>query len=410
MKIIVVNDHIMPNGGADVVALSSAIALAKANIDVTFFSADRLPPNLEKKQSFRVVSTQQEELTKPLNRPITGAAILQGLWNIRAAKDLCDLLKDYDPAETVVHVHSWTKALSSSIFRACVQSGFPFVITLHDFVTFCPNGLLFDHGSDSICRRTPMSMSCICANCDSRSSAHKLFRVTRQLFQNHLGLRPKELRDIILVSQFSEGIIKPWVSPATGIHHVRNPIDVTQDSCADVACNYPFLMVGRICQQKGQALFLEACKLAKVAAVCVGEGEQREILQAHYPTARFPGMLGRADVYREMRNARALVMPSLSFETQGLVVAEAAALGVPAIVSDQCAATDFVVHERSGLHFRTGDVGMLATTLQRLAEDSRLAARLGETAYKTFWRAPSTPEVHARELIRIYEGILARQN
>ncbi len=406
MKIIVVNDHIVPNGGADIVALSSAVALAQANVDVTFFSADQWPSSVQSKADFRMVSTHQDDWATAAGAPDAPAALIRGLWNRSAAKDLLSLLAGYDPAETVIHVHSWTKALSSSIFRSCLQAGFRFVVTLHDFVAFCPNGLLFDYGSHSICHRTPMSIACVCANCDPRSAAHKIFRVTRQLFQNHVGLQPKQLRDIIFVSQFSRDIIQPWLSPSTSVHLVRNPIDVAQDRCTDVASNTAFLMVGRICEQKGQALFLEACEQANVPAVCVGDGDQRVALQARYPTARFTGMLGHDEVKREMRKARAVVMPSLSYETQGLVVAEAAALGVPAIVSDRCAATDFVDHERSGLHFHTGDVTMLAEALQRLSCDSTFAARLGSAAYEIFWRAPSTPAVHARQLMGIYEQIL----
>ena len=40
------------------------------------------------------------------------------IWNRDAARGMRALLDTLDPADTVVHLHSWTKALSSSVVRA----------------------------------------------------------------------------------------------------------------------------------------------------------------------------------------------------------------------------------------------------------------------------------------------------
>ena len=52
------------------------------------------------------------------------------------------LLDTLDPTDTVVHLHSWTKALSTSVVRAVRAGGFRLVTTLHDFLTVCPTGTL----------------------------------------------------------------------------------------------------------------------------------------------------------------------------------------------------------------------------------------------------------------------------
>ena len=109
-----------------------------------------------------------------------------------------------------------------------------------------------------------------------------------------------------------------------------------------------------------------------------------------------------------MTHARALVMPALWYETQGLVVEEAAALGVPSVVSDGCAASEAVLHGETGLHFRLGSVTELAAALRRLVDDTTLAPRLGQCAYDRFWRDPPTLASHAQDLLRVYQGILSR--
>ncbi|WP_444718906.1 glycosyltransferase family 4 protein [Paucibacter soli] len=167
-------------------------------------------------------------------------------------------------------------------------------------------------------------------------------------------------------------------------------------------------MVARLVRHKGQELFLRACEQAGVPAVCIGEGPDQAELQQRFPRARFTGQLAREQVQAEMLRARALVLPSLWYETQGLVVDEAAALGLPAIVSDACAATDAVQHGRNGLVFRSGDADALANALQRLHEDGSYAQALGRQAFERFWRDPPTPANHARELLQAYAGVLAR--
>jgi glycosyltransferase involved in cell wall biosynthesis len=405
MKVIIVNDHLYPDGGADVVALASAEGLAAEGVDVTLFVGDRLRSDDRTLRRTKLVCTGQRDLLSGQQHP--GVA-LQGLWNLPAARALRELLREHDPRDTVVHLHSWTKSLSSSVVQAVTAAGFPLVCTLHEYFSYCPNGMLFDHQTASICTRKPMSMSCVTTHCDARSYAHKLYRVVRHGVQQTIGGMPGALREFIVVSRFSEAILRPALPAGARIHHVRNPIEVPAGPPADVAAARGFVMVARLFRPKGQALFLEACERAGVPAVCVGEGLDLAELQARFPSARFTGQLGREGVAEAMRQARALVLPSLWYETQGLVVAEAAALGVPAIVSDACAAVDFVEHEQTGLLFRSGNVGDLAAALRRLHDEPALAARMGEEARRRFWADPPTPAAHGRELMAVYRQVLER--
>lgn len=407
MNVIVVNDHLYADGGADVVALASAEQLAAAGVSVTLFVADALRADDRTERKARLVCTGQSDL---LRDPKPVRAALQGLWNGPAARQMRALLTEHDPANTVVHLHSWTKSLSSSVVRAARDAGFPLVCTLHDYFSICPTGALYNFQSDRICRLEPMSGQCMRTNCDSRRYAHKIYRVARHAVQSGWGGLPGDLREFIVVSRFSEAILRPHLPPDAQVVHVRNPIEIEPASATDLNCNRCMVMVARPSRLKGTELFLQACELAQVQAVCIGDGPERADLESRFPWARFTGQLSRADVSHEMRQARALVLPSLGYETQGLVVDEAAALGVPAIVSDTCAATDSVVHEGTGLVFRSGEVAALAQAVRRLVDEPALAARLGANAHERFWRDPPTPQAHARHLMQVYAGVLDRAN
>jgi glycosyltransferase involved in cell wall biosynthesis len=95
------------------------------------------------------------------------------------------------------------------------------------------------------------------------------------------------------------------------------------------------------------------------------------------------------------------VLPSFWYETQGMVVLEAAAMGIPAIVPDTSAARDLVENGRSGLWFKGGDVKSLRAAMQRLMP-TPLARVMGQSAYDDFWNDPPTIDQHVLNLERAY--------
>ena len=404
MKLIVLNDHLYPDGGADVVALSSAQACAELGMQVTLFVGDALRPDDHTKRLATLVSVGQRDLLSNTNRV---QAALQGFWNLNAARMLAELLSRHDPRDTVVHLHSWTKSLSSSVVHQTLRSGFPLVLTLHDYFAMCPNGTLFNFQTGHKCGKQPMSMGCVFTHCDARKSIHKAYRVVRHGVQSQLGRLPSGVQHGIVVSRYSQRLLAPHLPASMHLHHIRNPIEVPHRLAAPVLANHGFVQVGRLYPPKNQAQFLQACDLAGVHATCVGDGPDLPALSARHPHSTFTGPLDREGVIAHISASRALVMPSIWDETQGLVCAEAAALGVPSVIYDGCAAVDFVQHERNGLVVPQGRVDLLAQALRRLTDEPELAQRLGTQAREDFWRHPPTPEQHARDLANLYERVLS---
>lgn len=108
----------------------------------------------------------------------------------------------------------------------------------------------------------------------------------------------------------------------------------------------------------------------------------------------------------EIHHARCLIFPSLWYETFGLVVAEAAARGVPAIVSDVSAAAERVVDGASGWVFRSGDLESLERCIALIGDSERVRAA-GATAYRDYWARPSDPHCHATQLTAIYDTVIS---
>jgi glycosyltransferase involved in cell wall biosynthesis len=402
--VVIVNDFAYINGGASKVAIDSALGLGKAGVDVTFFSAVGPAIPLLEQNGVRAICLGQEEIAKDPNRL---RAVVRGLWNAKAGRRMADLLRGLDPGRTIIHVHGWTKALSSSPIAVALRSGFKVIFTLHDYFIGCPNGGFYNYKSDAICTLKPLSAACIATNCDSRNYLQKQWRVLRQVIQRKKGLIPDGIRHFITISDFSERVLSPYLPKGACVYRVSNPISMEKKLPVDLAANTAFVMVGRVSPEKGVQLFAKAVQELGVEGIIIGDGPIRKLVQQQFPAIRYTGWLKPEEVRRVLSAARCLVFPSLCYETQGLAVLEAAALGIPAIVADTSAARDLVIDGVTGLWFKGGDLLDLKEKMKKLATDTKFAAEAGLAAYRCFWENPPTLERHVKELIGVYSSMLA---
>jgi len=399
----VVNDTAHVNGGAAKVAIASSIGLAKIGWDVFFLAAaGPVDPELSQCPGLEVTCTNQFEILDDPNRV---RAMSQGLWNLPAQAAMSSLLEKLDRNNTVVHVHMWAKALSSSVIRAAVEREFRVVLTLHDYLYACPTGTLFNHRAGAICELEPMSFKCLSTNCDARNFVHKMWRTTRHTIEHSAGEFSRGLTSFVALGQYSFDTLARYLPPEADVHFVPNFVDMDRPEPAPVATNQGFAFSGRLVPEKGAALAATAAKLADVPITFIGEGRDRSLVSQIYPSARILGWLSQPEAVRELRAARALVFPSLWLEVQPLVILEAAANGIPVIVPDSSAARDLVEDQVTGLWFRTGDPNDLAAKLKSL-EDPDLVARLGMNAYEKYWSSPPTLAVHLERLEALYHAIL----
>ena len=403
MRLIVVNDHGSVTGGAAQVAIASLNSLAEAGLDVTFVSSVGPIDNSIDTQKVRVVNFDFDDL---LGNTSMIMAAAHGIWDFRCAKRFGAVLDEYSSNDTIIHLHTWVKSLSSSVIFEALRRRFKVVVTLHDYFSVCPNGGFYNYTTQKHCLIAPMTAACALTNCDQRSYSQKIWRFARHLVQNNLGGMPKYIDGFISVSDYSEALLRPYLRPDTKFFRVQNPIDITQAPKPSENKSNAFTFVGRLSPEKGATLFARAAKRANVKAVFVGQGiEGREVIKIN-PEAELLGWNDRLGVISHIRASRAIVFPSQLHETQGLVVTEAAALGIAAIVSDDCAARESIIDGETGLLFRAGDIDDLMEKITNLSSDPALALRLGQTAYDQYWADPSTLDKHVQALVKCYEEVL----
>jgi glycosyltransferase involved in cell wall biosynthesis len=164
--------------------------------------------------------------------------------------------------------------------------------------------------------------------------------------------------------------------------------------------------VGRLSPEKGCSLFAAAASKANVRSVFVGSGQEEKKILLINEYSEIKGWCNRSEVINNILLSRAIVYPSLLHETQGLAVLEAAALGIPAIVSDGCAARDLIEDGVTGFLFKHGSIDDLSRKISLLKNDPNISFTMGQAAYNRYWENPCTLERHAKELIKCYSEIL----
>jgi glycosyltransferase involved in cell wall biosynthesis len=400
-SVVILNSFCHVQGGASRVAIDEAVGLARSGVAVTFVGAVGPVSEELSAAGLRVVCLGQPQMADGPGNP---RVAIQGLWNAAAYEAMKVVLRECDPRNTIVHLHGFTQGLSSSPVRCSLKRGFRVVCTLHEYVTACPNGAFFDYVSESSCGRRPLSVQCLTRNCDKRLYIHKAYRVLRTGVQWSLGGLPGGVTHFIGLSRRSVDMLRPYLPREARIFFLDNPVEVPPAPPVDVAHNRAVVAIGRLDPEKGIEVLIEASRMSGTDVLFVGDGPLRTRAE-NSGTCRVTGWLPREQVLAALDVARCLAFPSLWCETFGLSVSEAAARGVPAIVSDITGTAERIEHNVTGWHVRTGDVGDLARRLETLRDDA-LVASAGKAAYERFWSAPPTRERHTEELLQIYEQAL----
>lgn len=159
-------------------------------------------------------------------------------------------------------------------------------------------------------------------------------------------------------------------------------------SAADVSVhdrNRAFLFVGRYVDVKGLDTLVAAYRRYRQrvpepwALICAGAGTQAHLLH-DVPGIEDRGFVQPDRLPRLMQEAAAFVLPSRK-EAWGVVVQEAAAVGLPLICSDACGAAVHLLQDRyNGYLFAAGEVEhltqcMLAMSTRTAAEREAMGAR-----------------------------------
>jgi len=174
---------------------------------------------------------------------------------------------------------------------------------------------------------------------------------------------------------------------AAELHSCRDELRQDWGIPAEAVC---FLFSGKLIPKKHPLDLLHALGQAirsgaRAHVLMAGSGEllepARALMERERLSVSFAGFLNQSEIVRAYVAADCLVLPSDTGETWGLVVNEAMACGLPAIVSDQVGCgLDLIREGETGGLFPMGDVAALGARLVEFAADPARLSVLGERA------------------------------
>ncbi len=189
------------------------------------------------------------------------------------------------------------------------------------------------------------------------------------------------------------GVTAPLRTLATGVDAGRyrniDPAAATalRRQFAVAATDRVLMFVGRLGREKNIDLLIDAMAHVKTPGarlLIVGDGPYRDELERHIASHKlrgrvtFTGYLEREEVEAAYATADAFFFASTT-ETQGLVIAEAMASGLPVVAVDDLAVADAVTDGVNGLLVKP-DAHALAAAADRILGDDLVRERMSASA------------------------------
>jgi glycogen synthase len=293
--------------------------------------------------------------------------------------------------------------------------GTPAVVEHHGYHSVCPNGLLLYAPDHTICPGHFMAgqyQKCLQCNARDLGWIASLRNLVSTFPRRWLCARAAA--NIAVSNHVAMRIALPRTR--TIYHGIENaslaPPDLSPASGTPLRIGY----AGRLVQEKGLPILLDAARLLATAAIpfdltFIGDGTQRAELEAAVrrlglqDRVSFAGELRGPDFAAALQRIQVLVMPSQWEETAGLaameqmmrgrVVVAAAIGGLAEVVGD------------GGLTFPASDSAALAARLEQIYQNPSLLTSLGAAARSRagqLFNLDSMIEQH----MRLYQEVMAR--
>ena len=323
----------------------------------------------------------------------------RAVWSPSALRELRTLIRSHHP--DVIHVHNLFPLLSPAVLRTTAA---PVVLTLHNYRLLClPATFLRDGRTCEDClghapwrgvvhrcyRESAAGSASLAASISLHRRLLTFDRVARFLAVSEF------VRDKHIEAGFDSGriLVKPNFVPGTAQR--RGP-------------GRDFLYLGRLSVEKGLAALMPIWAEVPARLLVVGDGPERARLERGAPgNVRFVGSVPEKEVPDLLRDARALVLPSICYEGAPRTVVEAFAAGVPVVGSRLGAIPTIVEQNVTGMLAGPGRRDEWLSAVSQLLDDGE-SERMGAAAHQR-WSDRFSPSRAAAELESVYNAVLQQR-
>lgn len=346
-------------GGAESVFRSSVIQLRKMGKGTHWLACQK-----NKRDDVSI------DLVFPSNPALSSA-----IYSSRNERLLNLFLQHKQP--DIIHVHNFGE-LSPSILQAIFRykqaeqnkgNAVHIIHTSHSFLWVCSHLAALDYrrGNPCLdCLKDQYRTRIFARGCSRGGYIHSVGKGLAALQVDHY--LKKGLFDYCLTpSDFASDLVRRRF-PAQLVKTVRNPLSaVLLDTADDTSFQEKenrIVYFGRLSKEKNLPLLLEAFELLRqqreysdTILEFIGEGEEQELLQQminekNISNTFFTGFLPQEQLKKQLQRAKVAVVPSVSYETAGLIIPESICQNIIPVVTGHGALKESVELFGCGLCFQ----------------------------------------------------------
>ena len=348
---------------------------------------------------------------------LAAKSALGAAWNRQSKRRVRAFLAKHRP--DLSHVHNWFPLLSPSVYAAHQEMNVPVVQTLHNYRLGCAAATLRRDGHN-------------CELCLGGDRSHAI---------RHACYRGSKLQSMVwrhtMDRNFSNGVfhhmVDAYIAPSRVVADKHrelglapNKLHVIPNACPDPlaredrtgggSCIEPpsidsgrgGVFVGRLTEEKGVDLLLDAWRGIDAPLTVVGTGPEEARLRARAVDLKQVVFLGQVPADRVTQiiiDAAVVIFPSQWHEPFGLAVIEAMACGRPVIATDIGGPAEVVEDRRTGLLVPPHEPDALRQAIAALLQDSQTLTEMGRCARNQFLER-YTPQVHQKMLANLFETVI----
>lgn len=397
LRILLVNKFYYPRGGDCICMINLEKLLRRLGYEVAIYSM-AYPQNLPC-ETARYFAPEVSFTGGPAAQ-VKAAYRLLGEGNIK--RSFQRILDDFRP--DIVHFHNIHSYLSPIIVKLAREMGCRTVWTLHDYKLLCPAYNCLCHGE--ICEACFTDRSQVL-----RRKCMKGSRVASALAYGealwwHRNKLQRWVDTFVCPSSFMAQKMRACGYDYTKLSVICNFIEqekldflsqTVEDSGQKREPYYCY--VGRLSEEKGIRLLLEAAQALPYRLYVAGDGPLAGELREKYASekVRFMGHLSSKEVVQLVKQASTMVVPSVWYENNPLSVIESLCMGTP-VVGAEVGGIPELIRDGDGRLFRMGDKDELVEAVEAVMSVGNLNRQaISERAQKRFSEAR-----YWQELKRVY--------
>lgn len=311
----------------------------------------------------------------------------------------------------IVHVHNTFPLISSSVYYAAKSCKVPVVQTLHNFRLLCPSATFTRN--DIICEEClSKGLKCAIKNKCYRNSRIQTVISSLNLWINRKMGTYKKVNAYIALTEFNKEKIG-YLVDSKKIYIKPNFMKAINYKKDDVNKKY-FIYIGRIDKIKGINLLLESWKGINDNLLIIGSGPEEEYLNNfiknnNLKNIKYLGFKGKQDVFKLLRKAKALIIPSQWYEGFPMTIVESFSMGIPVIAGDIGNTGAIIRNNVNGCLFKYNDYLDLRKVVNEIKDDYDTLKRLSEGAKKEF-ELKYNDKINYELLMKIYKDVFYEED